>query len=151
MAIGASAFKDCKRLSGVVEIPEGVVSISAEAFSGCNSLEGVVFHCAVETISSKAFNNCYQIGSVVCKAELPPILAADAFNGVAKDNFTVEVPEQSVSDYTLASNWKEFKRIAAHRNFSISRNLFRTLNAEDSKVLVLRADEGASWSVESAP
>ena len=151
MAIGASAFEDCKRLSGVVEIPEGVVSISASAFSGCNSLEGVVFPCAVETISSKAFNNCYQIGSVVCKAELPPILAADAFNGVAKDNFTVEVPEQSVSDYTLASNWKEFKRIAAHRNFSISRNLFRTLNAEDSKVLVLRADEGASWSVESAP
>ena len=151
LTIGASAFKDCSRLTGVVEIPEGVISISTEAFSGCKQLEGIILHDELETIQPKAFLNCYQIGSIVSKAAIPPTLAADAFNGVAKDNFTVEVPEASVNDYSLASNWKEFKRIAAYHNFAISRNLFRTLNAGEQKKLLLRADGGVAWSLESKP
>ena len=151
LTIGASAFRDCSRLTGVVEIPEGVISISTEAFSGCKQLEGIVLHDELETIQPKAFLNCYQIGSIVSKAAIPPTLAVDAFNGVAKDNFTVEVPEASVNDYSLASNWKEFKRIAAYHNFAISRNLFRTLNAGEQKKLLLRADGGVAWSLESKP
>ena len=151
LTIGACAFKDCSRLTGVVEIPEGVVSISTEAFSGCKQLEGIVLHDEIETIQPKAFLNCYQISTIVSKAAIPPTLAADAFNGVAKDNFTVEVPEASVNDYSLASNWKEFKRIAAYHNFAISRNLLRTLNAGEQKKLLLRADAGVVWSLESKP
>ena len=151
ISLGTDVFAGCWRLSGVVEIPSNIVAIPSELFSGCTGLEGVVLHKDVEVIGANAFKNCYGINSIVCKAKNPPVIDASSFNGVAKDNFTVEVPEASVAQYRTAANWSEFKRFAAHREFSISRNLFRTLNAAHSKNFVLRAPAGESWSVESKP
>ncbi len=151
VVIGDYAFCGNVRLSGTIEIPQDVTTISMGLFEGCSQLEGIVFHKNTDRINESAFSGCYQLNSIVCKSIVPPTIEASAFNGVAKDNFVVEVPESSVADYTLAPNWSEFKRIAAHREFSISRNLFRTLNDEDSKTLILRAESGAAWSVESHP
>lgn len=149
--IGESAFENCSRISGVVEIPDEIISISNRAFAGCAQLQGVVLSKNTEFVGEGVFENCFQLNSVICNAINPPQLAESAFNGVAKDNFTVEVPEASVASYSVAPGWKEFRRISAHHDFSISRNLFRTLNASDSKTLVLRAPSGEAWSVESAP
>lgn len=150
-SLGPSVFRGCWRLSGVVEIPENIVAIPSRLFSDCNSLEGIVLHKDVEVIGSEAFANCFYISSIVSKAKNAPTIASDSFNGVAKDNFTVEVPEESIKKYQFASGWSEFKRFAAYRDFSISRNLFRVLNAEHSKTFVLWAPAGEAWSVESAP
>ena len=151
ISLGSSVFYNCWRLSGIVEIPENIVAIPSKLFYGCTGLEGIKLHKDVEAIESLAFYNCYGVYSIVCEAKNPPAINSDSFNGVAKDNFTLEVPEASVARYRNASNWSEFKRIAAHREFSISRNLFRTLNAEYSKTFVLRAPAGENWSVESKP
>lgn len=151
ISLGSSVFSDCWRLSGIVEIPENIVAIPSELFYGCSGLEGIKLHKDVEVIESRAFYNCTGVYSIVCEAKNPPTITSSSFNGVAKDNFTLEVPEASVAIYRTASNWGEFKRIAAHREFSISRNLFRTLNAEHSKSFVLRAPSGENWSVESKP
>lgn len=151
IALGSSVFSGCWRLSGVVEIPENIVAIPSGLFSGCSGLEGIKLHKDVEVIESQAFYNCTGVYSIVCEAKNPPTINSNSFNGVAKDNFTLEVPEASVARYRTASNWSEFKRIAAHREFSISRNLFRTLNAEHSKSFVLCAPSGENWSVESKP
>lgn len=149
--IKESAFSGCSRLTGVVELPKDISSVAKEIFSDCSSLEGVVIPSEVLSIGDNAFKNCTQLKTVVCLAQEPPQLSASAFSGVAKDNFTVEVPESAVKSYQTAPNWKEFKRIAAHREFSVSRSLFRTLNSSDSKTLLLRAPSGANWSVESKP
>ena len=151
ISLGSQVFSGCWRLSGVVEIPENIVAIPSKLFSGCTGLEGIKLHKDVEVIESQAFYNCTGVYSIVCEAKNPPTINSDSFNGVAKDNFTLEVPEASVARYRTASNWSEFKRIAAHREFSISRNLFRTLNDEHSKTFVLRAPSGENWSVESKP
>ena len=151
VSLGSSVFSGCWRLSGVIEMPENLISIPSNLFYGCTGLEGVKLHKDIEVIESGAFNNCTGIYSIVCEAKNPPTINANSFNGVAKDNFTVEVPEASVNLYKNASNWSEFKRFAAHREFSISRNLFRTLNAECSKTFTLRAPSGENWSVESKP
>ena len=151
VSMSHSAFSGCWRLSGVVEIPENIVAIPSKLFYNCRGLEGIKLHKDVEVIESQAFENCYGVYSIVCEAKNPPIVNSNSFNGVAKDNFTLEVPEASVARYRTASNWSEFKRIAAHREFSISRNLFRTLNDEHSKTFVLRAPSGENWSVESKP
>lgn len=149
--IGDSAFKGCSRFTGVVEIPENISLLPGYVFANCSQLQGVIIPRSVEAIYARAFENCFQFASIICKGENPPRLDASAFDGVAKDNFTVEVPEASVAVYSLTPNWLEFKRFAAHREFSVSRNRFRTLNAADSKTFVLRAPSGESWSVESAP
>ncbi len=151
VALGTNVFSDCWRLSGIVEIPENIVSIPSGLFYGCSGLEGIKLHKDVEVIESQAFCNCFGVYSLLCEAKNPPTISPDSFNGVAKDNFTVEVPTASVNLYKNASNWSEFKRIAAHREFSISRNLFRALNDEYSKTFVLRAPTGEDWSVESKP
>ena len=151
ISLGTSVFSGCWRLSGVIEIPSNIVAIPSYLFAGCTGLEGVILHKDVEVIEEGAFSDCSGIYSIVCKAKNPPIINSNSFNGVAKDNFTVEVPEASVAQYRTAANWSEFKRFAAHREFSISRNLFRTLNAAHSKNFVLRAPAGENWSVESKP
>ena len=149
--LGEGAFSNCWRLSGIVTIPQNIIAIPSNLFCHCTGLEGVVLHKDVETIAASAFQDCFGITSIVCEAKNPPTISSDSFNGVAKDNFTVEVPEASVAQYRNASNWSEFKRFAAHREFSISRSLLRTLNAEHSKIYVLRAPAGENWSVESKP
>ena len=151
ITLGTEAFYDCWRLSGIVEIPENIVAIPTGLFSGCKNIEGIKLHKDVEVIEASAFAYCYYISSIVSKAKNPPSVASTAFSGVAKDNFTVEVPEESIKKYQFASGWSEFKRIEAHREFSISRNLLRTLNNEHSKTFVMRAPAGEAWSVESAP
>ena len=151
ISLGSYAFSGCWRLSGTIEIPKNIIAVPSNVFSGCTGMEGIVLHKDVEVIESSAFNNCTGIYSIICEAKTPPTINSNSFNGVAKDNFTVEVPEASVNLYNNASNWSEFKRIAAHREFSISRNLLRTLNAELSKTFVLRAPSGETWSVESQP
>ncbi len=149
--IGEGAFSGCRRLVGTITIPPSVNVLNKSCFAQCRQIEKLILHPDIEIISFDAFGSCFQLNSIVCQAIVPPTLEANAFNGVAKDNFVLEVPEASVADYTLAPNWNEFRRIAAHREFSISRNLFRTLNAKDSKTLILRAESGAAWSVESNP
>lgn len=146
-----SAFAYNQRLTGIVELPDEIVSIAPSVFAGCSNLQGVVIPKDVEAIREGAFQDCFQLNSITCKAQNPPQLSATAFAGVAKDNFTVEVPEEAVASYSTAPEWKEFKRFAAHRDFSISRNLFRALNASHSKTLVMRAPSGEAWSVESKP
>ena len=151
IVLGSGAFLGCWRLSGVVEIPENITVIPSNLFYGCSTIEGIVLHKDVEVIESGAFANCFYITSFVSKAKNPPVVDASCFNGVAKDNFVVEVPEESVKKYQFASGWDEFKRIEAHREFSISRNLLRALNAEHSKTFLVRALAGEEWSVESCP
>ena len=151
LSIGVGVFGGCYRLSGIIEFPKNIVAVPQKLFDGCSGIEGVKFHNKVEVIGAQAFYNCTGVYSIICEAKNPPIINSNSFNGVAKDNFTLEVPEASVNLYKNASNWSEFKRIAAHREFSISRNLFRTLNAEHSKTFVLRAPSGENWSVESKP
>ena len=151
ISLGSSVFSGCWRLSGVVEIPQNIVAIPSQLFYNCKNIEGIVLHKDVEVIESQAFANCYYVSSIVSKAKNAPTIASSSFNGVAKDNFTIEVPEESIKKYQFASGWSEFKRFAAHREFSISRNLLRTLNNKHSKTFVMRAPSGEAWSVESAP
>lgn len=151
ISLGSSVFSGCWRLSGIIELPENIIAVPSDLFGGCSGIEGVVLHKDVEVIESNAFSNCFGITSIVCKAKNPPTVNSNSFNGVAKDNFTVKVPEASVKKYEFASGWSDFKRIAAHQEFSISRNLLRTLNSEHSKTFTLYAPAGETWSVESRP
>ena len=151
ISIGQNAFQECSCSSGILSIPESLGFIDASTFLGCSNLEGLILHSSLSSIGSNAFNNCFSLSSIITFSETPPFLGNDAFAGVPKDNFTVEVPEASVNEYTYATGWNEFNRIAAHQEFSISRRLYRTLNPRESRSFIIRAESGASWSVESIP
>ncbi len=148
-SIGDNAFANNWRLMGVVEFPEGIQTIGANAFAECRSIEGLVFSESLENIRSGAFNNCFGIGSIVCKGEMPAYVQSSAFNGVAKDNFTLEVPESAIAQYQAASGWNEFKRIAAHHELVCRPSVACALNTEHKQTLVVDAE--GEWEVESMP
>ena len=149
--IGEETFAGCQFISGIITIPESIISIGPKVFQNCTHLEGVILHNGITGIGAECFKNCYNIASIISLAQIPPTLGSDAFDGVQKNNFTVEVPENSVSDYICAVGWNEFLSISAHREFSISRHLYQTLNASENRVFTVRAESGAAWSVESKP
>lgn len=142
---------------GVLEFPEGILSIGAGAFAHCRSIDGLVFPESLESIRYEssyfedggAFQGCYGIGSIVCKGEMPPYIQSGAFDGVAKDNFTLEVPESAIHQYQAASGWCDFKRIAAHHELVCRPSVACALNTEHKQTLVINAE--GEWEVESKP
>lgn len=155
--IGAKAFAYNWRLMGVLEIPDGVVNIAPGAFAHCKSLEGVILPSSLESIGSEesynedggAFQNCFGLGSIVCKGTMPPYVQSGAFDGVAKDNFTLEVPESAISQYQAASGWCDFKRIAAHHELVCRPSVACALSTQHKQKLVINAE--GEWEVASKP
>lgn len=147
-SIGSQCFVNNSRLSGILEIPRQVTSIGRNAFAGCG-IEGIVFSENLEYILTRAFENCYNVGSIVCKGMIPADVVADAFNGVPKDNFTLEVPEAVVEQYRAAPGWRDFKRIAAHRELVCRPSVVKALNEKSERQLILDAE--GKWEVVSKP
>lgn len=149
--IGESAFLGCWRLAGTLTFPEDMVAIGEYAFEDCQMLEGIVIPTNLTLLKNYAFRDCSNLNSIICKASDPPTLLSNVFDGVPKDNFTVEVPEESVNRYQSDSKWGEFKRISAYRDFSLDCRTIRSLGAEMTKEVLVRALSNDSWSVESKP
>ena len=147
--IGREAFAYNWRLMGILDIPQEVESIGENAFSNCKMLEGIIFPESMETIRQGAFNECYGINSIVCKGTMPAHIENGAFNGVAKDNFTLEVPESAIQQYQAASGWCDFKRIAAHHELVCRPSVACALSTEHKQKLVINAE--GEWEVASKP
>ena len=71
---------------------------------------------------------------------MPPYVQTGAFDGVAKDNFTLEVPESAIQQYQAASGWCDFKRIAAHHELVCRPSLACAINTEHKQTLVIDAE-----------
>ena len=155
--IGYKFFAYNWRLTGTIEIPENVINIGAGAFANCRNLEGVILPESLESISYEAsynedggaFQGCYGLGKIICKGEIPPYVQDGAFNGVAKDNFTVEVPEPAVEQYQVAPGWCDFKRISAHHELVCRPSVACALSSEHKQTLVIDAE--GDWEVQSIP
>lgn len=149
--IGKNAFYNQNKMCDNIVFPEGLVTIGKEAFLRCSQISSVELPSTLQMVGESAFNGCFNLSNIVCHAVEPPSVMSRAFDGVAKDNFTVEVPAQSVTRYKTESGWSDFRRIAAHYDFSVSRDRIRALNAAESRTLILRAPANFNWSIESKP
>lgn len=155
--IGNKAFAYNWRIMGTLEFPEGLESIGAGAFANCRSLEGLIFPESLENIrwepswtdDGGAFQNCYGINSIICKGTMPPHVYIQVFDGVAKDNFTLEVPESAISQYQSSPGWCDFKRIAAHHELVCRPSVACALSTQHKQKLVINAE--GEWEVASKP
>ena len=141
---------DYNQISELI-LPEGLTSVGGKAFNYCSKITTLTLPSTLGFIGKSAFGGCYGISKIVSSAIEPPIVKNYAFEGVAKDNFTLEVPPQSVKRYQAETGWSDFKRISAHYDFSVSRERMRALNAAQSRTYVLRAPANFAWEVESKP
>lgn len=157
VTIGDKAFAYNWRLTGTLEFGEGLITIGAGAFAHCRGIEGLVFPESLENIRYEAsynedggaFQGCYGIGSIVSKSVAPPFVQQGAFEGVAKDNFTLEVPETAVYQYQTAVGWCDFKRISAHHELVCRPAVACALSTEHRQTLVIDAE--GDWELASKP
>ena len=147
--MGGSAFEGNPYLTGTLTLPKNVARIPGSCFRDCYGITGLVIPEGVDMIYENAFWGCNSINSIVCYATEPPVLGNNAFYGVNKDNFTVEVPKGCVDKYKEADGWKEFKRIAEYSNFVCRPAHANALNNAHDEQLVLNAD--GAWTVKSCP
>ena len=142
-------FANCVHLTGIVELPRNVARISKGCFYRCSGITGLIIPKSIDIIDNKAFYGCSGINSIICEDEEPPLVCDNAFFGVNKDNFTVEVPKGCVEKYRQAQGWSEFKRIAEYSDFVCRPAQVNALNTQHSETLVLNAD--GAWEVEHCP
>ena len=138
-------------LTGEIVFPEGLVSIGNGAFSGHLGITSIDLPSTLQTIEGGAFSGCYGISRIVSHSTIPPSVFDGAFDGIGKDNFCVEVPEQSIVRYQTESGWSDFKRIEAYQDFNISRRIIRALNDGKTRSFILRCPAGMAWSVTDKP
>ena len=142
-------FGGCSLLSDTLVIPESLEVLNNTVFQNCSSIEALVFPATLQTVFPNAFENCFGLSSIVCQGNYPAQLQSGVFNGVPKDNFSVEVPGNAVSAYQSASGWSEFKRITAHHELVCRPAFACALNKELSTTLIVDAE--GEWSVKSMP
>ncbi len=107
-SIGDYAFSSCSSLTSII-IPSSVTSIGNSAFEGCSNLVSVTIPSSVTSIGDNAFNNCGNLTTVKVERARPVTIYAETFSNRA--NATLYVPEGSLSAYSTAAYWKEFKII----------------------------------------
>ena len=109
-AIGDSICYSCANLSSVT-LHNGVISIGDFTYSQCPSLTSITIPSSVTSIGKGAFYACSGIESVTCYAPIPPALGARVFAGIDIVSAPLYVPQNSVSLYSTAEQWKDFFEI----------------------------------------
>ena len=100
-------FYGCTNLKSVT-IGNGVKSIGKWAFSGCSGLESFSFGSSVETIGQEAFSDCTGMTKISTSAAVPPVCGSQALDDINKWECELYVPKESIDDYSVADQWKEF-------------------------------------------
>lgn len=75
-----------------IDIPEGITAIGIKAFSLCRRATDIVFPRSLSTIETKAFADSSAITTIVSNMVSLDGVAADAFDGINRENCTVFVP-----------------------------------------------------------
>ncbi|MBQ8051257.1 MAG: leucine-rich repeat domain-containing protein [Bacteroidaceae bacterium] len=105
--ISDNEFYGCTNLQNV-RIGDGVTTIGKWAFSGCSSLDFFSCGTSVKTIGQEAFSDCTAMTRLYSWAATPPTCGSQALDDINKWSCTLYVPQENVSAYQVAEQWKEF-------------------------------------------
>ncbi|MDE6457272.1 MAG: leucine-rich repeat protein, partial [Muribaculum sp.] len=167
--IGGGAFMECKSLRGNLKIPEKVKRISPFLFAGCQQITGLTLPEHTISVGGAAVYGCSSLNTIISNSIEPPLainqyeqeyywmyindakitLPVGPFDGIAKNNFTLEVPEKSVDLYRRAEGWKEFSRISVSSDFVCRPSTACALNTRHSETIVLDSD--GEWEITAKP
>ena len=100
-------FYGCSSLQSL-KIGDGVTTIGKWAFSGCSALEYFLVGNQVESIGQEAFSDCTSLTNFTSNAAVPPTCGNQALDDINKWNCTLYVPAESIGQYKVADQWKDF-------------------------------------------
>ena len=113
---GGGAFSGCNNLK-TVKIEDGATKIGSYDFRSCSSLESVSVGSGIISIGKEAFSGCVGLTSLICEAVTPPGCSSNALTDINKWNCKLYVPGNSITQYQVANQWKEFFFIDTIDNF----------------------------------
>ena len=104
-SIGRLAFCSC----GLTDVTFGnsITTIEANAFVRCEKLRTVTLPSSVTSLGDGAFSHCHVLGTVTCKATIPPTMGNAVF-GDDRWLTSIYVPSGSVDAYKAADGWKDY-------------------------------------------
>ena len=82
------------------------------AFSWCSGLTSISIPNSVTSIGYWAFCDCRGLNLIRCDAVTPPSLGKYVFDGVDTSTCKLVVPDQSISLYKSAKQWRDFLDIS---------------------------------------
>jgi hypothetical protein len=100
-------FYGCTSLKNVT-MGDGVKKIGNWAFSGCSNLDYFNFGSGMQSIGKEAFSDCTNLTMLISYAEVPPTCGSMALDDINKWECVLKIPQNSLSAYQAADQWKEF-------------------------------------------
>ena len=100
-------FYGCTNLKNVTT-GDGVKKIGNWAFSGCSNLDYFNFGSGMQSIGDEAFSDCTNLTMLISYAEVPPTCGSMALDDINKWECVLRVPQNRLSAYQAADQWKEF-------------------------------------------
>lgn len=100
-------FYGCTNLKNVT-MGDGVKKIGNWAFSGCSNLDYFNFGCGMQSIGDEAFSDCTNLTMLISYAQVPPTCGSMALDDINKWECVLKIPQNSLSAYQAADQWKEF-------------------------------------------
>lgn len=91
-----------KKISGDVEIPDGVEIIGESAFEGCSYVDKIVMYDSVVNIESSAFKNCASLQEIVLSKNLKKI-GVEAFQCTAIEEIVIPNSVTEIENAAFAS------------------------------------------------
>lgn len=84
--IGANAFKNCTKLSGIIVQSDSISKIGDSAFAGDKALKAVDFsECKLQTIDKNAFSGCKKLKSIRINGNKLTKVGKNAFKNIKKN------------------------------------------------------------------
>ena len=105
--ISDNEFYGCTNLKNVT-IGDDINTIGRWAFSGCSNLDYFSFGKSVKSIGQEAFSDCVNLKKLISYAEVPPTCDTNALDDINKWECTLQIPQNTLSAYQSANQWKEF-------------------------------------------
>lgn len=163
LEIGRSCFKDCKYLSGRLEIPKNLSRIDDSAFANATLLSEIVLHENVTYVGGDAFGGCNNLTEITVVNPVPPLMGiasvTDEYTGEITDrdpfyntflgDITLKVSPEARDAYSRAPVWKNIGRIAAYNGFVCHPDAICALNSSHEESIVV--DGAGEWEVTHIP
>ncbi len=89
-------------------LPEGIEDIGRWPFYSLTNLQTAILPSTLITIGDHAFDHCIAINSLYCEAAVPPVLGENVFQDVPQAECLLYLPEESISLYKDADQWRLF-------------------------------------------
>ena len=142
IGIGYQAFANCKSLTSIT-IPSSIMRIEYNAFSNCNNLSSITIPNSVTHIGEYAFEECRGLISITCLAVEPPRMGINVFYNVNCSSIPLYVPEESIEEYRLADQWREFNPILPIEEgmTEINNPQQSPKQLRDNQIYILRGDK----------